>query len=144
MYFAYVATRRSLVALALVSVVGAGCGGQRTAAAPSPTAGTPRPRSRADLITRADIERTSFVNTYELVRALKGNWLNARGPDSINGTSSEVQIHVDEVRLGGVASLRDIHPNDVAAIQYFDPITASGRWGLGYAAGAIMVTTRKR
>ena len=135
------AIRWSLAALLLAgAAAGAGCAGGGAGGSPAGA----RPRPRSDLITRAEIEGTSFANAYELVRALKGNWLNPRGPDSINGPSSEVQVHVDEMRAGGVAQLRDIHPNDIASIQYFDPVTASGRWGLGYAAGAIVVTTRRR
>jgi len=143
------AIRWSILPIVLASTA---CGGasraagsaQGTPSAQGAQASGSRQRTRSDMITRAMIEGTSFPNAYELVRALKGNWLNPRGPDSINGPSSEVQVHLDEMRAGGVAQLRDIHPNDIASIQYFDPITASGRWGLGYAAGAIVVTTRKR
>ena len=127
--------RRSLVAL-LLSGTACASGG-----AP---ASSSRTRPRTDLLTREQIEGTSFGSVLDLVRALRSNWLNTRGPDTINGPPSEVQVHVDNVRVGGPATLRDIHPNDVASIQYFDPITAAGRWGLGYTAGAIQVTTRKR
>ena len=97
-----------------------------------------------DLITDMEIQRTNYSNLYDVVHALRGRWLQTRGPDTFMGQPGEVQVHLDDVRLGGVQTLRNISPVGVAYIQWFDPVTATQRWGLGYGQGAIYVSTRPR
>ena len=56
----------------------------------------------------------------------------------------EVQVHLDDVRLGGVGTLREIPVIDVSYMQFYDPASASARWGLDHSHGAIYVSTRPR
>ena len=99
---------------------------------------------RADVITDVEIGRTNYSNLYDVVQALRSRWLLSRGPDTILGPQGEVQVHLDDARLGGVQSLRNLSPVGVAYIQWFDPISAAQRWGLGYGQGAIYVSTRPK
>ena len=126
---------RSLVVCAMLATGCRATGGRSGAA---PTAG------RADLITEVEIGRTNYTNLYDVVQSLRGRWLVSRGPDTIMGQQGEVQVHLDDVRLGGVQALRNLSPTGVAYIQWFDPISAAQRWGLGYGQGAIYVSTRPR
>lgn len=102
------------------------------------------PRTRADLITQEELQRGSFTNLYDAVQALRSRWLNTRGPDTLIGRQGEVQVHVDETRLGGVNALRSIPPVGVTSIQWFSPNDAAARWGLDHGHGAIVVSTRPR
>jgi hypothetical protein len=104
----------------------------------------PRTRYRSDLITQEEMERKHWTNVYEMVSELHANWLNGRGPDTIMGEPGAVQVQLDDVRLGDVSSLRSLPVQNIAFVQYFDPISASARWGLGYGHGAILVSTRTR
>ena len=101
------------------------------------------PRRRTDLITAADMTRSHWPNAYELVRELRPNWLNNRGPDTISGNPTQVQVVLDGMRYGDVIRLRDLPVANIEYLQYFDPIEASGRWGLGFGAGAIYVASRR-
>jgi hypothetical protein len=74
------------------------------------------------------------------VQALRANWLNTRGVDSFR-TPSRVWVYVDNVRLGGVESLRGVSIGSISYIEHFDGIAASGRWGLDHGAGVIHVLT---
>jgi len=103
-----------------------------------------QPVARADVITALEISRTNYSNLYDVVQALRTRWLLSRGPDTILGKQGEVQVHLDDVRLGGVQSLRNLSPVGVAYIQWFDPTSAAQRWGLGYGQGAIYVSTRPK
>ena len=99
---------------------------------------------RGDVITAVEISRTNYSNLFDVIQALRSRWLLTRGPTTILGPSSEVQVHLDDVRLVGVQSLRNLSPVGVQYIQWFDPSTAAQRWGLGYGQGAIYVSTRPK
>lgn len=114
--------------------VGAGCA-QRTAE------GARVPAPRPDLITREEIERQHWASAYELVATLRPNWLHERGQDTF-GTPVELQVHFNSIRLGGPAMLRETPATELAYLQYFDPLAASARWGLGYSKGAIVLSTK--
>jgi hypothetical protein len=129
-------SRRSLLLGLLLPLAACSSGGR---------SGTPRAaRRRADLITLDEIQGRHWANVYELVSALRANWLHERGSDTLVGEPVQVQVHLDDLRLGGVDALRSTPVMGVAYIQYFDPITASARWGLGYGKGAIYISTRAR
>ena len=98
-------------------------------------------RAQADLITRAEMERNEYASLYEVVQALRGQWLRTRGPTTILGRPSEVQVMVDDMRLGGVTTLRSLTRDNVVTIAFVDPVTAAQRWGGRYAQGTIVVTT---
>lgn len=100
-------------------------------------------RPDRQLLTRDEIRSTQFTNAFEVVRALRGNWLRLRSADSF-GKSSVLQVYLDMQRLsGGVEELRLMQPANIASIRFMDPIQASARWGMDHGAGAILVTTAK-
>jgi hypothetical protein len=101
------------------------------------------PRSRSDLLTAEEIGGGKWANAYDAIQALRGRWLQSRGPDTILGVQGEVQVRVDDMRMGGVAALRNIPAVDVAYAQFIDPTTAAARWGPGHAHGAIYVSTHR-
>ena len=101
------------------------------------------PRARSDLLTAEEIGGGQWANAYEAIHALRGRWLQSRGPDTILGVQGEVQVRVDDVRLGGVAVLRNIPAIDIAYAQFIDPTSAAARWGPGHAHGAIYVSTHR-
>ena len=106
--------------------------------------GSRAPASRTDLITAEELRGGQFRNAYEAVRTLRARWLQSRGTDTFLGKPGEVQVHLDDVRLGGTNSLREIPVIDIAYMQFFDPASASARWGLDHGHGAIYVSTRPR
>lgn len=117
-----------------------------TSACMQSRAGDPVERAssrRMDLITREEIESQHWANAYELVAALRPNWLNERGPDSF-GTPAELQVHFNGVRAGGIATLRQMIVTEVVYLEYIDPIAATARWGLGYGHGAIELSTKPK
>ena len=127
---------RALVVLGLIFFVSA-CAGSRP--------GPPVERasaSRTDLITPEEIERQHWANAYELVAGLRPAWLNERGPDTIAGTPVRLQVHVNGMRVGDVSALREINVEQLAYLEFIDPIAATARWGLGYGHGAIDLSTK--
>jgi hypothetical protein len=126
--------RRSLAVLMLA--LGACASGGKSA--------TPAPRLRPDLITAEELRVGQWRNAYEAVSSLRARWLQSRGTDTFIGKPGEVQVHLDDIRVGGVNALREIQVIDIAYMQFFDPASASARWGLDHSHGAIYVSTRPR
>jgi hypothetical protein len=120
----------------LLLVLGACASGGKTA--------TPATRPRPDLITLEELRGGHWRSAYEAVSSLRARWLQSRGTDTFLGKPGEVQVHVDDVRVGGVNALREIQVIDIAYMQFFDPTSASARWGLDHSHGAIYVSTRSR
>lgn len=110
-------------------------------AACASSGGSSGPRTSRDLLTREQIESTKYTNIYDVVQALRSNWMNDRGIDSLNGPSSVVLVYFDDSKLGGVETLRNISPRTVEYIRHYDGIAASGRWGLDHGKGVIYVSS---
>lgn len=105
---------------------------------------SPRVARSAELITAEEIGSRQWTDVYDVILTLRRNWLHDRGPDTINGQVGEVQVHLDEMRLGGVGALRGMPVMNVTSIRYYRPNAAAARWGMGYDHGAIVVSTRQR
>ena len=126
---------RGLLLLALLAAHGcAGTGGKATKS-------DPRPARRADVITIDEIERRQWPNVYEMIRELRGGWLADRGRDTLLGQPTEIQVHLDDMRLGSVSQLHSLPVSGITYVRFFDGIEASGRWGTGYGKGAIYLST---
>ncbi len=92
------------------------------------------------MLTKEQIAENHFNTAYDAVESLRSNWLRARGTDSFQ-TPSEVLVYVDNTRLGGTDTLREIAANTIYYMRFFDGVAATGRWGVGHAAGVIYVST---
>jgi hypothetical protein len=98
-------------------------------------------RSNPTVITRAEMEQARYASLYEVVEALRGRWLQTRGPKTLLGRPGEVQVMVDDMRLGGVDALRTLNTDNVVSISFVDPVAAGQRWGGKFAQGTIVVIT---
>lgn len=94
--------------------------------------------SSRDLITRADIEERSTANALDVIRVMRPQWLVLRQEWSLSGPKDLV-VYLNNARMGGRGSLQSISLVDVQTIQYFDPASASLRWGIGHENGAILI-----
>jgi hypothetical protein len=162
-----------ILAPSMLLVIAAGCGSKTPTPAPEPSAaaaGTATPGQAAapvgatssdpavirgvvapaaarrdrQTLTRTEIRETQYTNAYDVVLALRGNWLRARTAESVNGKSSVVQVYLDMQRLPGVEELRLMSPTNIESIRFLDPLAASARFGMDHGAGAILVTTAKK
>ena len=120
-----------LCVTATLALVAAGCVGHNATTSP----GVDR-----NLLVQDQFAGRGFHSAYDVVEAMRSNWLTSRGPNSFQ-TSTEVQVYLDGVRMGGVETLRTIDVRPVTYIRYFDGIAATARWGLDHGAGAIYVST---
>ncbi len=123
--------RIPLLVLMLSLAWGAGCASAKTTIAASPDRSTLTGEQLAEL--RVD-------NAYDAILALRSNWLQERGPDSINNPSKVIVV-LDNVELGLVETLRTIPIRTITRIRHLDGVEANARYGVGHGAGAIVITT---
>jgi hypothetical protein len=123
-----VARRLMLFALLLVA---AACGSN---------GGSPTPRRNPNLIATEEVRAAYWTNAFDIVQNLRASWLTRR-----NGLppGTEIPVYLDQQRIGGTASLRQIEKTLIHEIRYIDPNTATNRWGLGHSAGAIQIVTER-
>ena len=110
---------------------GAACGARQASGA----------RVDRTIITVDQIQERGYRNAYEAVEGLRATWLKER-PDGLT-IQREIQVYLDNSRLGGVQMLRQITTPQIASIRYIDAATAMNRWGVDHSLGVIMVMSRK-
>jgi hypothetical protein len=127
---------RSLRVMALLSLglVLAACSARR------PDSGTSARRSASGPITRDELESARYSTLYDAVLALRGQWLQRRGPTTLVSRPVEIQVIAGDLRMGGVQSLRTMNSDNVVSIAFVDPVTAAQRWGGSHAQGAIVIS----
>jgi len=96
----------------------------------------------SNVLTFTEIQQSEYHNLYDLIEAKRGLWLRPRGRSTINGQAAEIQVHLDDLRLGGVSVLKTLTLDGIKSVRFVDPVAASARWGLGYGEGAITISSR--
>jgi hypothetical protein len=111
-----------------------------TACATVPPAqlGSRTPLRSPYLLGASEISGVKVNSAYDAVQRLKPNFLGGmRGQDFIHRV-----VYLDGTRLrGGLENLRMIEASSVRQIVFLSAIEASGRYGPGNGAGALLVTT---
>ena len=97
-------------------------------------------RTDRNIIYQAQIKEHGFINAYDAVESLRSTWLRTRGTDSFN-KPTEVLVYVDDNKLGGVLTLKQVTTSQIIMIRFVDGLTASARWGLDHGQGVIQVVT---
>ncbi len=98
----------------------------------------------SDVISRAEISKTSALNAYEAVQRLRPQFFKDRGGTSILRPQSRTPVVVfDDRPLGDMSTLRDISINIVYEIRYLSASQAQVKYGSGYPAGAIVVVSAR-
>ena len=92
------------------------------------------------VITREQIQQNGYRTAYDAVEALHAPWLVTRA-DGLR-TQREVLAYLDNTRLGGVETLRQVYAAQILRITWIDAPTAINRWGVDHSQGVIMVITR--
>lgn len=113
-------------------------------AAPAPrSVAAARPRQDQQLITRDVILGTQYTNLYDVIQALRSNWLQVKATGGFS-RADVLQVYLDNQRIGGAEELRRIAPSTVLSVRFYDPVSAAARWGMDHGAGAIYVLTSNK
>ncbi|MEA2761170.1 MAG: hypothetical protein QOD47_454 [Gemmatimonadaceae bacterium] len=106
---------------------------------------TERASRDSNVITSAELQASQATNAYDAVRRLRPNFLNSRGPTSLNGAGAGyARVYMDRVLFGDLNSLKTLSVNGIREIHYYNGPDASGRFGLDNVSGAIEVISASR
>jgi hypothetical protein len=93
-------------------------------------------------LSTAELEAAPYANVFEVVQALRPNWLRLKGATSFRPVEY-VRVYLDGSLLGAPEQLRQVSTRSIATIRWFDGVAATQRWGLDHGQGAIVVSTRQ-
>lgn len=125
------------IALALGLVIG-GCGSGR-----APEAGYGFRNRNVITFDEITVSRTGGTSAFDLIQRLRPEYLRSRGPSSLsNITPVTAVVYVDEVRYGGLESLRSLSADQIREVHYINASDATTRFGTDHVGGAILITTR--
>ena len=104
-----------------------------------------RSRGMRDPITAADIAAINASSAYDAVVKLRAIFLQTRGVNSVMlpVRSTRPVVFVDGMEMGTIFELRSIPARDVAEIRFLNSGEATIRYGDGFMAGIIHVTTKR-
>lgn len=94
-----------------------------------------------DSISQQQLLDTGAADVHDAVRRLRPEWLLSRGPRSMvqDDSPALASVFMSGAHLGDVEVLRDIRPENVDRLQYYDAGSASARFGMGHPRGVIQV-----
>ena len=141
-----VTTRQAAVAAIVLATLLSACAAQ----APYDARPAPRPRAIAragtDPITAAELRGLDALSAYDAIARLRANFLRSRGPTTLGRADGGAwpTVFVDGMRLGPIGELRTIPASDLREVRLLSGAEAQFRFGTGYPAGVILVSTRFR
>jgi hypothetical protein len=89
------------------------------------------------------LSKANTDNLYDAIVRLRPNWLTSRGPSSIqDSTPTGVDVFIGNVNVGKAEYMQQVRPGDVAEVRYWDPGSATARFGSGHVRGVIEITRK--
>lgn len=95
---------------------------------------------RSDFLIPGAHERAPGTSVHQFLSRKRPSWLHPRGA-TLSPAGPQVVVVLDGFAMGGVAELRDLPLSMVAKIQRLSGPDATTRFGTGFGAGAILLTT---
>jgi len=122
---------RHLFAFVALALTLAGCAGGGGASGSTP-------RGSSTRIVADELTTVAELDLFTAIGRLRPTWLRPGSRGTLPG------VIVDGTpQAGGVESLRSFRASDVGQIQFMNSSDATTRYGTGYTAGAIVVSTRR-
>ena len=112
------------------------------ACAPATTVETSAPVRDLTVLSRSEIASAKVNDVFDAITRLRPQFFNRRGETSfLLRSRTFVNVYLDNMRLGGVESLRGIPVDGIYAIRYYNAAEATYRWGMNNAGGAIQLVS---
>src|SRR3954468_16575694 len=87
-------------------------------------------------LTSEQLTATNAEKVFDAITKLRPSWLTTRGPTSVtDATPTGVSIFMGGTFLGKADYLQQVRVADVAQAKYWEPGSASARFGMGHPRG---------
>lgn len=119
-------------------------------------------KKNSNMIVFEEVQAASEGNAYDLIQALRPQWLRERGHETVrtkkverpSGVRNETHIatvmdepdilvYLNNSKFGTLESLRDIPVAGVGSLELVPPAKATLRWGSGHSKGVIVVRSTR-
>lgn len=102
------------------------------------------PRRDRNHITAEEIqEKPTAQSAYDLIKALRPQWLSSRGPTTIMQAEIGIQVYRGASRIGSVEELHNIPADQVEEMRFYSASEATMRFGTDHPSGAISVEIKR-
>lgn len=101
------------------------------------------PRRQRDRISAEEIASVQVGTAYEVIEALRPEFLRARGSASMSGAQEFAVVYIDGVRAGAPDELRRVPREVIGEIRYLSANDATTQYGTGHGGGAVLVVTKR-
>jgi hypothetical protein len=96
-----------------------------------------------DLISEEEIATVDFQSVYEVVQALRPQWLRSRGITSfIDPRPDYAEVFVDGTEVGEISYLWLVSAIHVKELRFWGPEKAGVKFGMGYPRGVIEIVSK--
>ena len=128
--------RRRLALSAFLTVVVAAC-------APVTTTSTRGFSRNPSVLSRTEWSGKNVSTAFEAIEQLRPQFFRSRGETSILlRFETQTSVYLDNIRLGGLETLRDVPISGIQSIRYLSASEATNRWGANQTGGAIQLVSR--
>ena len=99
----------------------------------------------SQVITEDEIVASRASNAFEVIRKLRGNFLNNRGPTAFKGTTANTYptVYLDDQEFGPISSLSTIPAAQIAMIRLYRVSEANAKYGTHNLTGVIAIMTKQ-
>ena len=110
------------------------------------------PKKRANVISAEEIATLggTVQTAYGIVQRLRPAMLRARsgstsqsGSGAVEVSTNDIQVYLDNQRMGGVRALEEIMLSQILEIRYLNANDATTLFGTGNTAGVIQVVGKR-
>jgi hypothetical protein len=95
------------------------------------------------LITLDEIENSHQPTLYDVVRALRPNWLR-NAPSAVRSdVDAGISVYLDTQRAGSIDVLRQMPSSSATSLRFYTASEAQSQFGLGNLHGVIQVVSSR-
>lgn len=95
----------------------------------------------SNVLPSSEIRASLHSDVFEMIQALRPNWLTPRGQASFSVT--QLEVFLDGVEMQGLTMLRTLTPSQIERAEYLSASEATMRFGTQQGAGAILLISRR-
>lgn len=93
------------------------------------------------MITSEEIESSHQPTLFDVVRALRPNWLTTTPSGIRSDADAGISVYLDSQRAGSIDVLRGLPSTSASALHFYSASEAQSRFGLGNLHGVIQIVS---